>query len=189
MSFMVYLFVWSPSPHIPYISSPNQCLFFRNTCSYHRNQFCCSINIISSTPSLSLNSLLGTVLYLNITHPSDYSHLCSLNCHLIFFPDRSGLTSCSILLSTQLLYSLPLLINDISLLVSNGTNCLTLFHPIWILASTVASASPFHTQHVSLVLWQNQRKKRSGQNNRLITKEQFSPVKIVAYETLPVSSM
>jgi len=49
---------------------------------------------------------------------------------------------CSILLCPQLLYSLPLLINDISLLVSNGTNCLNLFHPIQILASTAASASP-----------------------------------------------
>jgi len=40
-------------------------------------------------PSLSLNSLLGTLIfYLNITHPSDHSHLCSLKCHLIFFPDR-----------------------------------------------------------------------------------------------------
>jgi len=37
---------------------------------------------------------------------------------------------CSILLRTPLLYSLPLLISDISLLLSNGTNCLTLFHPL-----------------------------------------------------------
>ena len=64
----------------------------RSTCPYHRNLFCCSINIISSIPSLSLNSLLGTVFYLNITHPSDHSHLCSLKCHLIFFPDRPGHT-------------------------------------------------------------------------------------------------
>jgi len=67
--------------------------FFRSTCPYHRNLFCCSINMISSIPSLSLNSLLGTVFYLNITHPSDHSHLCLLKCHLIFFPDRPGLTS------------------------------------------------------------------------------------------------
>ena len=31
---------------------------FRSTCPYHHNLFCCSINIISSIPSLSLNSLL-----------------------------------------------------------------------------------------------------------------------------------
>ena len=87
---------------------------FRNTCPYHHNLFCCSINItssiidiISSIPSLSLNSLLGTLsFYLNITNPSDHSHLCSLKCHRIFFPDKSGLTSCSILLRTPLLYNL-----------------------------------------------------------------------------------
>ena len=36
---------------------------FRSTCPYHRNLFCCSINIISSIPSLSLNSLLGTLSF------------------------------------------------------------------------------------------------------------------------------
>ena len=36
---------------------------FHNTCPYHRNLFCCSINIISSIPSLSLNSLLGTLSF------------------------------------------------------------------------------------------------------------------------------
>jgi len=34
---------------------------FRNTCAYHRNLFCCSINIISPTPSLSFNYLLRTL--------------------------------------------------------------------------------------------------------------------------------
>ena len=34
---------------------------FRSTCPYHCNLFCCSINIISSVPSLSLSSLLGTL--------------------------------------------------------------------------------------------------------------------------------
>jgi len=29
---------------------------FRSTCPYHRNLFCCSISVISSIPSLSLNS-------------------------------------------------------------------------------------------------------------------------------------
>jgi len=49
---------------------------------------------------------------------------------------------CNTLLRTQLLYNLPPTINDISLLVSIGTNCLNLFHPIQILVSTAASASP-----------------------------------------------
>jgi len=39
-------------------------------------------------------TLLGTLIfYLNITHPSNHSHLCPLKCHLIFFPYRPGLTS------------------------------------------------------------------------------------------------
>ena len=35
---------------------------FRSTCPYHRNLFCCSTEIMSSNPSVSLNSLLGTIL-------------------------------------------------------------------------------------------------------------------------------
>ena len=71
--------------------------------------------------SQSFSQLLtqNSVFYLNITCPSDHSHLCSLKCHLIFFSDRPGLTSVQHILHTQLLYSLSLLINDISLLVSN----------------------------------------------------------------------
>jgi len=41
---------------------------------------------------------------------------------------------CNILLCIQLLYNLPLTINDISLLVSNGTNLTYLtciYHPHW----------------------------------------------------------
>jgi len=34
---------------------------FRNTCPCHRKPFSCSIKTISSIPSLSLNSLLGTL--------------------------------------------------------------------------------------------------------------------------------
>jgi len=37
--------------------------------------------------------------------------------------------------------NLSVTINDISLLVSNGTNCLNLFHPTQILVSTAVSAS------------------------------------------------
>jgi len=61
----------------------------------------------------------------HITYPSDHSHLYPLKFHLTLFSYRPGLT-----------------INDISLLVCNGTNCLNLFHPIQILFSTAASASP-----------------------------------------------
>jgi len=41
---------------------------FRSKCSYHRNLFCCSVNIISSIPSLSLNSLLGTLSFTLTLH-------------------------------------------------------------------------------------------------------------------------
>ena len=37
---------------------------YHSTCPYHRSLFCCSINIISSIPSLSLNSLLGTLSFI-----------------------------------------------------------------------------------------------------------------------------
>ena len=41
---------------------------FRSTCPYHRNLFCYSINVISSIPSLSLNSLLGTLSFTLTLH-------------------------------------------------------------------------------------------------------------------------
>ena len=58
-SSLVYLLVCSPPPHIPYISS------FRNTWTYHRNLFCCSTK---SSPSLSLNSLLGPLSFTLTSH-------------------------------------------------------------------------------------------------------------------------
>ena len=57
MSSLVYLLVWSPPPHFFTKSMSSFC----NTCPYHCSLFCCSINIISSIPSLPLNSLLGTL--------------------------------------------------------------------------------------------------------------------------------
>jgi len=54
---------------------------FHNTCPYHHNLFCCSIEILLSVPSFSLNS---TWKYRNITHPSDHSDLYLVKCHLIF---------------------------------------------------------------------------------------------------------
>jgi len=55
---------------------------FLNTCPYHCSLFCCSTNIISYIPSLSQLFTWHFIFYLNITHPSDQSHLCSLKCHL-----------------------------------------------------------------------------------------------------------
>ena len=56
-SSLVYLLVWNPLLHIPYISSPNNCLF-HNKCPYHCNVFCHSIKFMS--PILSLTILLVT---------------------------------------------------------------------------------------------------------------------------------
>ena len=39
---------------------------FRNTCPYHRNLFCCSSDVMSTIPSLSLISLFGTLSF-NLT--------------------------------------------------------------------------------------------------------------------------
>jgi len=77
---------------------------------------------------------MNSIFYLNITHPSHL--LISAHGSATSFSFLTGQVSLlrSILLLTQLLYSLPFLINDISLMVSNGTNCLNLFHAIWILA-------------------------------------------------------
>ena len=41
---------------------------FHSTCPYHRNLFCCSINIKSSIASLFLNSLLGTLSFTLTLH-------------------------------------------------------------------------------------------------------------------------
>ena len=59
-------------------------------------------------------------------------------------PLEQPLSKCSLVFhcTTTVLYNLPLIIKDMSLLVSSGTNCLNLFQPILILASTAASASP-----------------------------------------------
>jgi len=136
-SSLVYLLVWSPPPHIPYISSPNQCPL----CATHAHTIATCFAVVSILYHLFLVFLLTPYLelfYLNITI------LISARWSATSFSFLTGQVSlpCSMLLHTQLLYSLPLLMNDISLLVSNGTNCLNLFHPIRILASTAASASP-----------------------------------------------
>jgi len=125
---LVYLLAWHPPLHTAYISSS-----FRSTCPYHRNLFCCSTEIMLSNPSLSLNPLIGTLscsltphIYLAILISARWSATS------FFFLTGQVSLSCNVLLRTQLLYNLPLTVNDISLLVSNGTNCLNFFRPIWI---------------------------------------------------------
>jgi len=62
MSSLVYLLIWSPPPHIPYISSPNQCILFA-THAHTIATFFAVVSILSSIPSLSIKSLLGTLSF------------------------------------------------------------------------------------------------------------------------------
>ena len=84
--------VWSPPPHIPYISLPSQCLLFA---TYAHTITAC-FAVVSRSYRLFLVFLSTPYLELSlffITHPSDHSCLCWLKCHIIFFPDRPGLAS------------------------------------------------------------------------------------------------
>ena len=67
---------------------------FRNTCPYHCNLFCSSIKIISIIPSLSLTTW-NSIFYLNITYPSDHSHICSLSATSFSFLTGQGCCCCS----------------------------------------------------------------------------------------------
>jgi len=115
---LVYLLAWHPPFHTPYISSPNHCLLF--TASFQ--VFCCSTEIMSSNPSLSLNSLLGT-LSCSFTQHIHLTILISALWSATSFSFLMGQVSlpCNILLHTQLLYNVPLTINDIPLVRNFGT--------------------------------------------------------------------
>ena len=84
-----------PPLHIPYISSPNQCLLFTT----HAHTIATCFAVVS-------------ILY-----------------HLLSFLTGQASLPFSILLCTQLLYNLPVVINYVSLLVSNGTYLLPEFIP------------------------------------------------------------
>jgi len=56
---LVYLLARHHPLHTPYISSPNHYLLFATHA--HTIAFCCSTEIMSSNPSIHLNSLLGTL--------------------------------------------------------------------------------------------------------------------------------
>jgi len=79
-----------------------QSLCFCNTCQYHRNLFCC-INIISSIPSLSLNSLLRTLSFTLALHVHP-TILISARWSATSFSFLTGQVSlpCSILLRTHI---------------------------------------------------------------------------------------
>jgi len=56
---LVYLLVWHPPLHTPYISSPNHYLLF--AAHVHTIETCFAVVPKLSNPSLSLNFLLGTL--------------------------------------------------------------------------------------------------------------------------------
>ena len=141
-SSLVFLLVWGPLLHTPCISSPNHLIIAAHAhtiiaCSTVVPMLCHIFLISLSAPYLEIKSFsLMPHIYLTILISACWSATT-----LSFLTGQVSLP-CNILLRTQLLYNLPLIINDMSLLLSSGTNCLNLFQPIRILASTDASASP-----------------------------------------------
>ena len=111
---------------------------FCSTCPYDRNLFCCSHKIMSSNSSLSLNLLLGT-LFCSLT---PHTHL------IILISARWSAISFSFLWARSHFYATYCFTCNsyyqwyILIVVSNGAHCLNLFHPIRILFSTDALASP-----------------------------------------------
>ena len=144
-SSLVYLLVWNPPLHTPYISSPGHCLLFARhahtiinwlpaTCFAVVPRLCHLFLVSVSTLShIHLTILISAQWQLPAEVPSHF---------LFSFLTGQVSLPCNILLRTQLLWSLPLIINYICILVSSGIICLDFFHPIRILACTTASASP-----------------------------------------------
>jgi len=99
--------------HTPYISSPNHCLLF----AAHAHTIATCFATVPRLCHLILVSL--STLYLEF-------YLVAAVWSATSFSFLTGQVSllCNILLRTQLLYNLPLTVNDISSLVSNGTICL-----------------------------------------------------------------
>ena len=91
-------------------------------------QCCCQYQVVD-------NEDYGGSWLINTTHPSDHSLLCSLKYQPLFsFLTGQVSLPCNILFCTQLLYNVPVIISDTFLLVSNGTNSLSLFR--WIHAGS-----------------------------------------------------
>jgi len=113
------VFFGLPPLHTPYISSPNYCHLFAahahtiTTCFAVVPRLCHLILVCLSTLYLELSPVLNAILI--------SAHWCATSFSFLM---GQVLLPCNILLRTQLLYSLPLTVNDISLLVSNGTNML-----------------------------------------------------------------
>ena len=139
-SSLVFLLVLHPLLHTPCISSPSHHHLFAAHAHTNAACFCCNTNAMPFISSLSLSSLLGNLSFSLVPH-IHLTILISARWSATTFSGQVSLP-CNMLLHTLLLYNLPLIISDTSLLVSNGTNCLNLFQPIRVLASTAALASP-----------------------------------------------
>ena len=150
-SSLVFPLVLNPSYSMHFFTQSSSS--FRSACPYQRSLFCCNINAMSSTPSLSLSSLLASLSF-SLTPHIHLTIVISACWSATTFSFLTGQVSlpCNMLLRTQLLYNLPLIIKDASLLVSSGTNCLNSFQPILILAFTAASPS---TEGVNTDYYQN----------------------------------
>jgi len=127
---LVYHIVWNPSLHTPYISSLSHCLLF--TTHAHTNATCFPVvTRLCHVFLISLSTLLRTLCFTLLSHIHLTIHISArFSATLFFFLTGQVSLPCNILLCIQLLYSLPLIMNDISILVSSGTNCLNLFYPI-----------------------------------------------------------
>jgi len=88
-SSLVYLGLEPFTPHSIHFFTQSLSSFC-NTCPYYQNMFCCSNEIMSSIPSLSLNSLLVTLSFTLTSHIHLTTRLYPLKCHLIFFPYRKN---------------------------------------------------------------------------------------------------
>jgi len=89
---LVYLLVWYPPLHTPYISSPNHCLLF----AAHANTIATCFAVVLRLCHLILGSLSTLYLELlscNFTPHIHLTRLCPLKCHLIFLCYRPGLTT------------------------------------------------------------------------------------------------
>jgi len=121
------LLIWSSPVCTAYIYSPSHCLLF----AAHAHIIATCFDGVLGLCHLFLISLLALYRKLLSFTLMSLIHLTSAHWSATSFSFLTGQVS---LLCTQLLYCLPLIINDTSLLVSSGSNCLNLFHPVWILA-------------------------------------------------------
>jgi len=135
---LVYLLAWHPPLHTPYICSLNPILLFAT----HAHTIATYFAVVLRLCQLILVSLSQLFTWDSITHPSYHSHLCPLKCHLIFLSYTPGLTSMQHTTSHTTAVQSPSHFQWYNLIGKQWYQLPDLFHPIQILFSTAASASP-----------------------------------------------